>query len=236
MFSPICKLTNTSLSNMVQKSKRRQNALVAFVIPSVGQTIGVADWASREPNAVWYGLPEVLEYPHPEGGTYTRCRVEAFTADEQLLGYLPLPRRYAEAWVQLCYTVVYWMAQWKAWVNELAQLPRSKEQPPQMVQDCVNNSGARFLQYLVIRRLIVDELLQHPMARDESDQLKVFDEYLIRERFNWLWTDFSEIPVRKRGSLQLDPVHPENKGMFGMWPLSDLKICVGPKGAHYRLE
>jgi hypothetical protein len=213
---------------MVQKSKRRQNAIAAFAIPSVGQTIGVGDWASHEPNAVWYGLPEVLEYSHPEGGTYVRCRVEAFKPDEQSLGYLPLPQRYSEAWVQLCYTVVYWMTQWKAWVNELAQPPRSKEQPPQMVQDCVDNSGARFLQYLVTRRLIIDELLQHPMEKDGSDQLDVFDEYLIRERFNWLWTDFSDIPASKRGSLQLDPAHPENKAMFGRWHLSNLKLALRP--------
>ena len=214
--SPIRKLTNTRLSVMVKKSNRRKNALSAFVIPSVGQAIGVGDWASREPNEVWYGLPEEGLYSHPNGGKYKRCRIEAFTG-ERSLGYLPLPRRYAQAWVQLCYTVVYWRTQWKAWVDELARPPRSQEQPAQMVQDCVNNSGARFLQYLVIRRLIIDELLQHPMAKDGSDELEVFDEYLIRERFNWLWKDFRGIPASKRSSLRLDPVHPKNKGIFGAW-------------------
>lgn len=200
---------------MGQKYKRRTNAISAFVIPSAGQTIGVGDWSSREPKAVWYGLPESLEYPHPKGGSYSRCRVEVFQTNGESLGYLPLPARYAGAWVQLCYTVVYWMSQWKAWVAELAKPPRSEEQPPEIIQLCVNNSGARFLQYLLIRRLIVEELLHHHASRDGDDELQVFDEYLIRERFDWLWTDFNDIPVSKRGSLRLDPADPKNKDMFG---------------------
>ena len=123
---------------MVKKSNCRKNTLLAFVILSVGQAFGVGDWASRELNEVWYGLPEEGLYSHPNGGKYKHCHVKA--------------------WVQLCYTVVYWRTQWKAWVDELAQPPQSQEQPAQMVQDCVNNSGAHFLQYLVIQCLIINDI------------------------------------------------------------------------------
>lgn len=212
----------TTPSNMAPRFKRRRNAISAFLIPSSGQTMGVGDWSSYEPKAVWYGWPEESEYQHPSGGTYVRCRVEAFGADKETLGYLPLPRRYTDAWVQLCYNVVYWISQWKAWVAEKDRPSRLKNQPAGMAQECADNSGVRLLQYLAIRRLVVEELLQHHMSKDGSDQLRMFDEYLIRERFNWLWTDFEQIPVSKRGPLKLDPVHPANKTKFRECRLSFL--------------
>ena len=203
--SLICKLTNTRLSVMVKKSNSCKNTLSAFVIPSVGQAIGIGDWALCELNEVWYGLPEEGLYSHPHGGKYKHCHIKAFTG-KQSLGYLPLPQRYAEVWVQLCYMLVCWRTQWTAWVDKLAWLPWSQEQPTLC-----------FLQYLVIQHLIINECLQHPMAKDRSNELEVSNKYLIWEWFNWLWKDFRDIPASKCSSFWLDPVHPKNKGIFSAW-------------------
>jgi hypothetical protein len=199
---------------MSQSRHLRKSAIQAFQIPSGGQRISPEEWAKREPEAVWYGLPIEGEYNHPDGRKFRRCHVEAFKEGGASLGFLPLPHRYAEAWVQLCYSVVYWMSTWKAWVGEVGKMHRVRQQPQDLVEDGVNNSGTRFLKYLVIRRMIVDELLRHPMSSSEDDELDVFDEYLIRDRFDWLWSEIDDIPEIQEDYLGLDPVHEKNKGIF----------------------
>ncbi|KAG9312770.1 hypothetical protein JVU11DRAFT_7207 [Chiua virens] len=199
---------------MSDSHQRRATPIRAFVIPSDGRTIGPQEWASRELHAVWYGLPEEGEYPHPAGGTYRRCKVEVFDGNQESLGYLPLPARYASHWVQLCYSVVYWMTQWKAWGRELGEPARVPRQPAGFVTACMNNTGARFLKYLTARRLIIDELLEHEMSKDGSDELLVFDEFIIRDRFDWLWTEYKDVPDRDLKYLGLSPAHAGNERTF----------------------
>ncbi|KAI9568140.1 hypothetical protein HD554DRAFT_2172538 [Boletus coccyginus] len=193
-------------------AKCRKQPIRKFAIPSGGHTLTTRDWESREP--LWYGVAEVDDYSHPAGGVYKRCRVEVFADLEEAVGYIPLPLRYQQGWAQLCYSVVYWLSQWKAWVAELARGSRYARQPPNFVRDCMHNAGARLLKYLTVRRLVVEELLQHKMSKDEDDELLVFDEYLIRDRFDWLWLDFKDVPERDQGYLGLDPVHPTNEAVF----------------------
>lgn len=172
------------------------------------------EWNAREADAVWYGLPVEGRYDLPDGRTYARCHVEAFNRKGNILGYVPLPHRYAAAWVQLCYSVVYWMSMWKAWVAELGGAPRVPQQPEGLVQACINNSATRFLKYCLIRRLVVGELLQHSMSPMEDDELDIFDEYLIRDRFDWLWTEMHKIPAGQLRNFRLDPVHAANRATF----------------------
>lgn len=201
--------------NMPHSRKLRKNAIRAFRISPESHTIRQDDWASGEPHAFWYGMPTEVECIHPEGGTYKRCQVEAFNQAGQAVGYLPLPRRYSQAWIQLCYAIVYWLSTWKAWLDELGRPPRVRQQPGDLVQLCIDNTGTRLIKYLHIRRLIVDELLHHRMSQNESDdELDIFDEYLIRDRYDWLWQDFGDIPEKMLYVLNLDPVHPSNEGIF----------------------
>ncbi|KAI9459609.1 hypothetical protein HD554DRAFT_2041834 [Boletus coccyginus] len=159
-------------------------------------------------------MPHVVKFIHPQGGTYTRCQVEVFFDDEDRdsAGYLPLPCRYSAAWIQLCYTIVYWLSTWKAWHAELQK--KDAPVPQKLSRLCYNNSGMRLIKYLNIRRLIVEELLRHKMSKDDSDELDVFDEYLIRDRYDWLWTDIGDIPKEMQYILGLDPVHPLNDAIF----------------------
>ncbi|KAF8426150.1 hypothetical protein L210DRAFT_3653000 [Boletus edulis BED1] len=214
----------------------RGQAIQAFQITSKSYAIHPQDWATREPHAIWYGIPEERQYDHPDGGTYTRCRVETFDNKGNTMGYVPLPRRYGQAWTQLCYTIVYWLATWKAWLNEDGKPHRLPKQPPNLIQECINNSGTRLIKYLHIRRLIIDELLHHRMSKDGCDQLDIFDEYLIRDRFDWLWTDIVEIPKRMLDRLRLDPVHPSNRAIFS-WrnpklQIPDVMVAPDPLPTH----
>ena len=195
---------------------RRTAPISEFLIPSDGHTLNPVDWDAHEQQVVWYGLPFEDEYDHNSGGTYKRCRVEAFRGTMlQPIGYLPLPSRYASAWTQLCYTIVYWLSHWRAWLDEIGKpLRYPKTQPASFVQDTVNNIGARLLQYLIIRRMIMEELLAHTMSKDGTDSLRVFDEFLIRDRFDWLWCDYGDVPKHQEVFLEADPVHPDNHPFF----------------------
>lgn len=212
----------------------RRPAITRFKITSSGAAITAEAWAAREPQAVWYGLPIEGTYEHPEGGEYRRCRVEAFNGAGELLGYLPLPHRYANAWSQLCYSIVYWVSMWKAWAAEAGRPRRNRSQPTDLVKTCINNSATRFLKYLLIRRLIIDELLEHPMSKREDDQLDIFDEFIIRDRFDWLWTGIADIPQSQRDYLELDPVHPSNQVILGKSRFRHQSLRLTRHGADWK--
>jgi hypothetical protein len=76
--------------------------------------------AKQELEAVWYGFP-IREYNHPDDGKFRQYHMKAFKEEGASLGFLPLPHQYAEAWVQLWYSVIYWMLTWKACVGELGR-------------------------------------------------------------------------------------------------------------------
>ncbi|KAF8426434.1 hypothetical protein L210DRAFT_3509112 [Boletus edulis BED1] len=187
-----------------------RQAHAPFRIPSENGPITLEEWAAYEPAASWYGIPIEVEHTRPDGERFVTCRVEAMNQQQQTVGYLPLPRRYAKAWVHLCYTVVYYLSVWRAWASEVGQPHRVRGQPKNLAEDCANNNATRLTKYLVIRRLIVDELLQHRLSENEGDQLDVFDEFLIREQWEWLWTPFEDVPSDQLDKLRLDPVADEN--------------------------
>jgi len=123
-----------------------------------------------------------------------------------------------------------------AWVNELPRQPRCPQQPANFVQDCMNNAGARFLKYLMVRHLVSEELVWHNMLKDGSDQLLIFDEYLIHDRFHWLWSDIGNMPEKDLRYLELDPVHPGNTEIFSKWDaLENAQLLMAERNSH-RLE
>lgn len=216
--------------------KRRKKTIRVFRISSESHSIRQEDWTSRGPDILWYGMPRVVKLIHPQGGTYTRCQVKVFFDDEDRdsAGYLPLPCRYSAAWIQLCYTIVYWLSTWKAWHAELQK--KDAPVPQRLGRLCYNNSGTRLIKYLNIRRLIVEELLRHKMSKDDSDELDVFDEYLIRDRYDWLWTDIGDIPNEMQYVLGLDPVHPLNDAIFSGFLCLRFVSKGADGGASFSLE
>ncbi|KAF8552237.1 hypothetical protein OG21DRAFT_161087 [Imleria badia] len=166
----------------------------------------------------YYGFPEERQYDHPNGGTYTRCRIEVYMStkgDAEFAGYLPLPNRYREGWIQLCYNIVYRRKQWEAWAQELNRPGQELKAPVHFLEDCMKNNGIRLLQYLTARRYIIEELLNHFPTKNNTDELRLFDEYLIRDRRSWLWTEPSHIPEKECLWLSISLVDPADETAFG---------------------
>ena len=170
------------------------------------------EWEAREQDFVWYGLPIEANFTHPDGTVTTRCVVEVFRNDRRILGYLPVPLRYAEAWTQLCYSVVYWMSAWKACIA--TEGIRAKY-PPEVLQHSIQTTGTYFAKYLHARRLIVQELLRHKFSTTGIDNLAIFDEFILREYHEWLWTERDAIPRNKEAALKKYPTHPSYWETFG---------------------
>lgn len=193
----------------------RSQPINTFQLSSRSSLITPEQWKAREPDAVWYGIPLEAEYTHPSGRTIVRCMAQATRGDGKVLGYLAMPRRYVAAWSQLCYNVVYWLTLWKAWLAEREKRkPRIKRQPKILIPLCIERASCYLIKYLHIRRLIIDELLENESPEDEEIQLDLFDEYIIRDRWDWLWTEYDDVPEIERHWLSLDPVHESNKDVF----------------------
>lgn len=172
-------------------------------------------WAQSLPKIVWYQLPVEQEYDHPSGGKYVRCRVEAFDFQKNSLGFIPLPLRYRDHWIQLCYTIVHTRCEWDAWVEAVPSGHNIRGLDQIAIRHIANQNGARLLHYLTVRRRIVDELLSHTMAADGADHLDIFDEFLIRDAKGWLWKEYKELSSTERVWMKADPAHPQNAPHFG---------------------
>ncbi|KAH0833792.1 hypothetical protein J3R83DRAFT_10939 [Lanmaoa asiatica] len=208
----MAKVAQERTKAMARSHKKQSKAVAEFVIPSVRKDMDEDTWEGDKERIVWYGIPEGNRYRHPEGGRYKRCRIPVFDSKEFLLGYVPLPSKYRPAWERLCKNIAFRLCEWKLWVAE------SKKQlstvPEDVCTELRRDSGTKLLQYMAIRRMIVGELLQTKMDKEGKDELDVFDEYLIRDAYDWLWTDRNEIPQDEEYLLGLDPFDKSNEDVF----------------------
>jgi hypothetical protein len=120
---------------------------------------------------------------------FTRYRVSIKGKNGKVLGLLPLPIKYHDAWVQMCYNVVYNRNAFRI----LGKLRGDKDLNAQE-RACAGNSmksaGAALRHYLWARRHIVLELLSHGGSSNWLDAdfcLPKFNEYIIKERFDYHW-------------------------------------------------
>lgn len=197
---------------MAPSHKKRDEPIEDFIIPSVHRDMDESIWKKHEQSIVWYGIPEENHYMDSEGASNQRCRIPVFSATKVLLGYVPLPSRYKPAWIYLCKHVTFRLCEWKLWVAE-SKMSRSRV-PADISLELRRDSGTKLLQYFTIRRIIVNELLHAKKDKKGKDQLNVFDEYIIRESWDWLWTPRDNIPLDEEYVLALDPVDKSNKNLF----------------------
>lgn len=195
--------------------KVRPHPLKKFTLHPNFVALERAVWAESLDKVRWYQLPVEQEYSHPGGGKYVRCRVEVFDSQKNSRGFLPLPLRYRDHWVQLCYTIIHTRCEWDAWIASRPSQRRISGFSQNLVDDVAQQNAARLLHYLRIRRKIVEELLSHTMAADGKDHLDIFDEFLIRDAKGWLWKDYSEISANQRIWMKADPASRQNAEYFG---------------------
>lgn len=124
------------------------------------------------------------------GGTYS-AGWRPLAATLALWGTFPSLK---DAWVQLCYSVAYWMLQRKARAKELSKPPCVSRQP------CPGLHKQRWYEVPQVPRDSPPHRTGHEMSNHGSDEL-IFDEYLIHGLLGWLWFDIGTFPTKTLGAL-----------------------------------
>ncbi|KAG1817299.1 uncharacterized protein BJ212DRAFT_1299431 [Suillus subaureus] len=202
-----------------------------FRIPVTKAELSMDQWDARAPHRIHYGVPELISYGAGDAGQLEFLRVPAMK-DQRILGYVLLPARYRSSWVYLCYCVEYWLAVWKCWDGESKKHQKQKKTKAQqeravLIDTSRKNAGARFLQAMVARRIVLEECVANGV---NDERIKSLDEFLIRDHRDWLFVEFDELPDDADIYLEADPLHPENKKIFETgWGVNvnDISMMLG---------
>jgi hypothetical protein len=148
-------------------------------------------------NYVVFDEPELREYTWADGETkFQRFRIPVRNSrvslpHDNLLGYIPLPKGYLPFWKQLCYTIVYYKV--------MHITIRKCGHPNQQAVQSARKSISSMLRYhLYCRGLIIEELFEQ--KGKEVFKLPIFDEYIIKDRFDLHWEEDGDFP-RKAEAL-----------------------------------
>ena len=128
--------------------------------------------------------------------------------------YLPLPLRYRDAWVLLCYHIVYWANIRDFWAMEL-QKDGLSDKRKEIAQKLKDNCAVRLLSHIIARRLVAEELLKLEWTVQwGAESVYTLNEFLIRDRRDLLFTKFQHVHVRNAKYLKSDPCNPRNNQLF----------------------
>lgn len=162
-----------------------------------------------------FGIPEVIEVVHPETQeTYNTCRI-AVTINKVLAGYIPLPMRYRETWLELSYNIILYNQMWRLWADEEEHAKRKIMK--QKFVTLRQNTGAVAAQHTLARLLAIEELLTlSPEASDPGkESVRILDEWRIRWYCDWFNSTYNQVVSSGAKFLNADPIHPTNRAFFG---------------------
>ena len=127
-----------------------------------------------------FQVPALGGYSNYHGVGFNRWRIGVTDSKGKFLGYLPILPRYLEYWVQLCYNVVYRQEQVRIYMEMMRGGPTNRK----ILQDILTQACVELRNYLFCRKAIMQEILEVAHSGEEGS-LDVFDEYIIRERFDY---------------------------------------------------
>jgi hypothetical protein len=155
---------------------------------------------------------------------HTTCRVPVMEGGK-LKGYVPLPMRYREIWLELCYNIVLLINVWKLWSKEEEKAVKPKEK--KMATACRRNVGTLLVQYMLARLLAVEELVSLSYNTDPGEErVKVLNEWKVRMLRDWFYMTHSEAMADGPEFMCADPVSAENKAFFGAFII--LAVLLAP--------
>ncbi|EIW86105.1 hypothetical protein CONPUDRAFT_68710 [Coniophora puteana RWD-64-598 SS2] len=126
--------------------------------------------------------------------------------DSKILGFIPIPKAYAQHWFQLFYTIA--VEQWAVkkfdrWYSDMRQDNPGRDR----AYSAVLMVSLELTSHLEARIRIIQELLALP---EGSDNLPIFDEHLIRERYDVSsvpWEAVDDDTMRYMIKRPLDPIN-----------------------------
>jgi hypothetical protein len=181
----------------------------------------------RVPIVSWYPNPKQLkDFQEKSRITYTvpeRMKVmgknwlsvAAYDVNDDLLGQFLLPSKYEELWRRLIYGALLQEKMYKAWIRKMEKLRGKKlNAVGEEALRLKNMAGVRLVQYLLYRRLVLEELMKLRF-KDHNPVVHSLIEFGIRESRDWMFETFENAKKEGWKYLHLDPTVPENKKEFG---------------------
>jgi len=164
----------------------------------------------QETSRVTYIAPEVVKIQ----GQDWHC-IKAYDVRDDQLGNFLLPMKYYPLWRRLVYGALFQEKMYEAWIRKTKGFAgKMLSAVGQELFNLRNMTGVRLVQYLLYRRLVLEELMK---LRFENHEPVVHSliEFGIRESRDWLFETFEN--AKKQGAiyLHLDPTDTRNKKEFG---------------------
>jgi hypothetical protein len=162
---------------------------------------------------VTYTVPERIKIHGKEW-----CSITAYDVKEEGLGQFFLPQQYYPLWRRLIYGALFQEKLYEAWITRTKKL-RHEESLNLVDKEMINlknNAGVKLVQYLLIRRLVLEELMELRFDNNrDGPVIQTLIEFGIRESRDWLFESFEEAKKQEASYLGLDPTAPNNKKEFG---------------------
>ena len=185
--------------------------ITSFHIPVNQAALPHEAWSAYQ---VKYGMPVIkLHRYRDDEELHEACQVPVYKGGEPTM-YLPLPLRYRDAWVLLCYHIVYWANIRDFWAIEL-QKDGLSDKRREIAQKLKDNCAVRLLSHIIARRLVAEELLKLEWTVQwGAESVYTLNEFLIRDRRDLLFTKFQHVHVRNAKYLKSDPCDTRNDELF----------------------
>lgn len=198
--------------------------VTSFVIPTVKAECSF-DQALTD---ITFGPPEEADMIDGETKeTFQTGRVPVMQA-KQLIGYVPLPLRYRQVWLELSYQIVLHTQMWNLWAAEEKKLKRKTMKDKAAILR--QNSGAVVTQYTLARLMAVDELVswQHETSEAGKERVSTLIEWKIRWYRDWFDYNYAQVSATATGAkfLKADPIRVENRAFFGELNSSPLMVIL----------
>jgi hypothetical protein len=195
----------------LRKSFRLAAPLKDFKIPIVSWRPNSQQLRDFQENRrVTYTVPEPIKISEREWYSVT-----AYDVNNEPLGKFILPLKYYPLWRRLVYGALLQEKMYEAWIERTKRL-RAKSL--NVVQEEEINlkkmAGVRLVQYLIYRRLVLEELMKIRFENPEP-VLHSLIEFGIRESRDWLFETFESAKKEGARYLHLDPTDPKNEKEFG---------------------
>lgn len=194
-----------------QKLARLAAALDGFMVPVVSWRPDARRFKEfQQKSRITYTAPDLIKVLGRDWYSVT-----AYDVDDGQLGKFLLPLKYYTLWRRLVYGALLQEKMFEAWTQRTERLSgRRLNRVEEEMIHLRNMAGLRLVQYLLYRRLVVEELITLRFVND-APVIRSLTEFGIRESRDWLFESFEY--AKKQGAiyLRLDPTDPSNKNTFG---------------------
>jgi hypothetical protein len=194
-----------------QKLARLAAPLNSFMVPVVSWHPNPDQFEEfQEKWRITYFAPELIEID----GSDWHC-IAANDVNNQELGKFLLPLKYYQLWRRLVYGALLQEKMFEAWIQRTKQLRgRRLNAVEEEMINLRNTAGLRLIQYLLYRRLVLEELMKLRFKNPNPVVLSLI-EFGIRESRDWMFETFENAKIQGARYLRLDPTDPNNEKEFG---------------------